>query len=60
LHALNAKSLAGQMVAGGDRPVPVTFCFIVNWDGPAEAFPATEAAFFAAIKGVLGAVRRAL
>jgi hypothetical protein len=36
----------------------VTFCFIVNWDGPAEDFPATEAAFFAAIKGILGAVKQ--
>jgi beta-lactamase class A len=57
---LNAKSLAGQIVAGGNKPVPVTFCFVVNWDGPAEDFSATEAAFFAAIKGVLGAVKQTL
>ena len=56
---LNAKSFAGQIVAG-DKPTPVTFCFLVNWDGPAEDFPATEAAFFAAIRGVLGVVKRAL
>ena len=55
---LNAKSFAGQIVVGGSKPVPVTFCFIVNWDGPAEDFPATEAAFFAAIKGILGAVKQ--
>jgi beta-lactamase class A len=60
LNGFNAKSLAGQIVVGGNEPVPVTFCFVVNWDGPAEAFPATEAAFFAAIKGVLRAVKRAL
>ena len=58
---LNAKSLAGQMVvSSGAEQTPVTFCFIVNWDGPAEEFPTTEAAFFAAIKGVLAAVKQAL
>jgi beta-lactamase class A len=60
LNGFNAKSLAGQMVAGGDRPTPVTFCFVVNWDGPAEAFAGVEAAFFAAIKNVLGAVKQTL
>jgi beta-lactamase class A len=57
---LNAKSLAGQILAGDEKPTPVTFCFVVNWDGPAEDFPATEAAFFAALKGILTVVKRAL
>jgi beta-lactamase class A len=57
---LNTKSLAGQMVVGGDKPMPVTFCFIVNWDGPVEDFPAVEAEFFAAIKGILTVIKQAL
>jgi beta-lactamase class A len=57
---LNTKSLAGQIVVGGDKPMPVTFCFIVNWDGPVEDFPAIEVEFFAAIKGVLTVIKRAL
>jgi beta-lactamase class A len=56
---LNTKSLAGQMVVGGDNSMPVTFCFIVNWDGP-EEFPEIETEFFAAIKGVLEILKRAL
>jgi hypothetical protein len=59
-NGFNTKSFAGHMVVGGDRPTPVTFCFLVNWDGPADEFPAVEAAFFAAIKGVLRVVKRAL
>jgi beta-lactamase class A len=54
---LSTKSFAGQMVVGR---TPVTFCFIVNWNGPESDFPAVEAEFFAAIKGVLGIVKRAL
>ena len=38
----------------------MTFCFIVNWDGPGSDFPAVEAEFFAAIKGILGALKRTL
>jgi beta-lactamase class A len=59
---LNTKSLAGQMVAGGDAPTPVTFCFIVNWGGDisVEEFDEVEAEFFAAIEGVLGAVKQTL
>jgi hypothetical protein len=38
----------------------VTFCFIVNWDGPVEDFPAVEAEFFAAIKGILTVIKQAL
>jgi beta-lactamase class A len=59
---LNTKSLAGQMVAGGDAPTPVTFCFIVNWGGEISAaeFDEVQAEFFAAIEGVLGAVKQRL
>ena len=56
-NGFNTKSFAGQMIVDGDRATPVTFCFLVNWDGPAEAFHATEAAFFAAIKGVLAVIK---
>jgi beta-lactamase class A len=59
LNGFNAKSFAGQIVVG-NRPTPVTFCFLVNWDGPAEEFPAVEAAFFGAIKGALAAIKRGL
>ena len=38
----------------------MTFCFIVNWDGPLSEFPAVEAEFFAAIKGILTALKQAL
>ncbi len=58
---LSTKSLAGQMtVNNGQEQTPVTFCFIVNWDGPTSEFPAVEAAFFAAIKGVLTVIKQAL
>jgi beta-lactamase class A len=58
---LNAKSFAGQMiVSGGEAQTPVTFCFLVNWNGPASDFPAVEAAFFAAIQGILTVLKRAL
>jgi len=54
----NAKSFAGQIVVGGEGRTPVTFCFVVNWDGPASEFPAVEAEFFAAIKGVLSVIKQ--
>jgi beta-lactamase class A len=57
----NAKSFAGQMVVGGgEARTPVTFCFIVNWDGPASEFSTIEAEFFAAIKGILNVIKQAL
>ena len=40
--------------------MPVTFCFLVNWEGPASEFPAVETEFFAAIKGILGIIKRTL
>ena len=58
----SGKSFAGQMVvsSGGGTQMPVTFCFIVNWNGPASEFYAVEAAFFAAIKGILTAIKGTL
>jgi len=58
---LNAKSFAGQMIVGqGEKQTPITFCFIVNWDGPASDFDAVQAEFFSAIQGVLAAIKQAL
>jgi beta-lactamase class A len=54
----NAKSFAGQIVVGGDGRTPVTFCFIVNWKGPVEGFPAVESEFFASIKDVLSVIKQ--
>jgi beta-lactamase class A len=57
----NVKSFAGQIVVGdGEKRTPVTFCFLVNWDGPASDFPAFEAAYFAAIKNILKLIKRTL
>ena len=57
----NSKSFAGQMVvSSGGGQTPVTFCFAVNWNGPSSDFDAVEAAFFAAIKGVLTVIKQAL
>ncbi len=61
VSTLNAKIFAGQIVVGSDnKAIPVTFCFIVNWDAPPEGFNETEAEFFAAIKGILGVVKQTL
>ena len=59
---LNAKSFAGQMIVGqGEKQTPVTFCFVVNWeDQSASDFPAVETEFFAAIQGILAAIKQAL
>jgi beta-lactamase class A len=57
---LSTKSFAGQIVVGGDGRTPVTFCFIVNWNGPVSDFPLVEAEFFAAIKGILRVIKREL
>ena len=59
-RVLNTKSFAGQMVVGAEEQTPVTFCFIVNWNGPASEFPAVQGQFFAAIKGILTAIKQAL
>jgi beta-lactamase class A len=58
---LNAKSFAGQMIVGqGEKQTPVTFCFVVNWDQSAGDFPVIEMEFFAAIQGILAAIKQAL
>jgi hypothetical protein len=58
---LNTKSFAGQMIVNnGEGQVPVTFGFIVNWDGPGTDFDAVEAEFFAAIQGILAVIKQAL
>jgi beta-lactamase class A len=58
----SGKSFAGQMIvsSGGGVQTPVTFCFIVNWNGPASEFDAVQAAFFAAIQGILTVIKQAL
>jgi beta-lactamase class A len=41
---LNAKSFTGQMIVNnGEGTVPVTFGFVVNWDGPTSGFDAVQA-----------------
>src|SRR5205823_15091916 len=50
---LNAKCFAGKIVIVAAGRTPVTFCFIVNWDGLLSDFDAVQAEFFAAIKGIL-------
>jgi beta-lactamase class A len=58
---LNAKSFAGQIIVNdGEKQMPVTFCFIVNWDGSAEDFAAVEAEFFAAIQSILAVIKQAV
>jgi beta-lactamase class A len=58
---LNAKSFAGQIIVETDeKQLPVTFCFVVNWDGSGTNFATVEAAFFAAIRGILAAVKQTL
>jgi beta-lactamase class A len=58
---LNTKSFAGQMIINnGEEQVPVTFGFVVNWNGPSEDFTAVEAAFFAAVQGILTTIKQAL
>ncbi len=59
---LNAKSFAGQMIVGqGEKQTPVTFCFVVNWENQSAGdFPPVEMEFFAAIQGILAAIKQAL
>ena len=57
-NGFNAKSFAGQMVV--DERTPVTFCFLLNWEAPLSEFARVEAAYFAAIAGILRQVKRAL
>ncbi|CAA9526525.1 MAG: hypothetical protein AVDCRST_MAG62-1502 [uncultured Sphingomonas sp.] len=55
LEGFNVKILAGQMAAGAR--LPVTFCFLTNWDSVDGAFTEVEEEFFAAIAGILHAVK---
>ena len=57
-HIVN--SARADPSAGPSARTPVTFCFIVNWNGSVERFPAVEAEFFAAIKGILRVIKRDL
>jgi beta-lactamase class A len=58
LYGFNAKSFAGQMVAFGR--IPVTFCFLVNWDTADGAFAPVQEAFFDAIADILRGALRSL
>lgn len=57
-HGFNAKSFAGQIVAVNGTPI--TFAFVVNWQGPADEFPAIETEFFASIRATLRVLKRNL
>jgi beta-lactamase class A len=58
---LNAESFAGQMIVNNSEgTVPVTFGFVVNWDGPASGFDAVQAEFFAAIQDILEVIKQAV
>lgn len=55
-----AVCFAGQMIAGGATPVPVTFCFTLNWKNESETaaeYTATVAAFKAGIQSILSSVK---
>ena len=54
----NAKSFAGQIILAND--LPITFCFIVNWQGPRQEFPKVETEFFASIGTILRVLKRNL
>ncbi len=57
VFGFSAKCFAGQMIEGR---TPVTFSFIVNWEGLPGQFPEIEAEFFAAIKNILRIVKQSL
>lgn len=58
----HALCVPGQMILPPRRPgqpkTPVTFCFVVNWQGPDSTVPAVSATFLAAMKKVLAEVER--
>lgn len=47
----NTLCVPGQMVVGGK--LPVTFCFTVNWDGPASTIPGVQTEFTLAVRDAL-------
>lgn len=53
----NCICLPGQMRLNG--ATPVTFCFTLNWKGPAEGVPEMQGAFVAAVKDALAGVAKA-
>ena len=65
LFGFFAKSMAGQVIVetgietGGARRLPITFCFLVNWDNPdGTGFAEVQARFFAAVRDILREVKR--
>lgn len=57
----NAKSLAGQMVvATGRRDIPVSFCFITNWQSTAPDYRTVETAFLLAVRTILAGIKAVL
>jgi beta-lactamase class A len=55
-NGINSICLAGQMIVCGEQPMPVTFCFTVNWNAPDSEAPEVAAEFVAAISGILGVI----
>ena len=49
-----------MIVNNSEGTVPVTFGFVVNWDGPASGFDAVQAEFFAAIQSILTIIKQVL
>ncbi|HWL70635.1 MAG TPA: serine hydrolase [Geminicoccus sp.] len=58
----HALCIPGQMILPpprrGQPKTPVTFCFVVNWEGPDSTIPTVTAEFIAAISKVLAEVER--
>jgi beta-lactamase class A len=57
----HALCVPGQMILGksGGVKLPVTFCFMVNWNGPDEGIPAVLTKFASTISTALAEVERA-
>jgi beta-lactamase class A len=58
----HALCLPGQMILPpqrrGQPKTPVTFCFVVNWEGPDSTIPEVAAGFGASIARILAEVER--
>jgi beta-lactamase class A len=59
-NGFHAFSLPGQMVLGraGIAPLPVTFCFTYNWQGPDEGVPAAFQAYAGSVTDILAEITR--
>ena len=57
VNGFSAKCFAGQMIAGR---TPVTFSFILNWEGYPGRFREIETEYFAAIKNILQIIKKSL